>query len=145
MVVWCTIPEREAEPTSTKTKMTAAALKSGATIRMESLHFDADSSRIKPEFESSLIELYNLLIDNPELIVEIGGHTNGMPDHKYCDRLSGERARAVADWIIDKGIDSKRVTSKGYGKRKPIATNRSLEGRRKNQRVEVRMVEGGSE
>lgn len=139
MIVYCTIPEREPEPIVTP-ELTAEALRSGATIRMERLHFDADSSTIKKESIPSLLELYRLMDDNPELIIEIGGHTNGLPEHDYCDRLSTARAKAVAEWIVLKGIREDRVFYKGYGKRQPIASNRSLEGRRRNQRVEVRMI-----
>jgi outer membrane protein OmpA-like peptidoglycan-associated protein len=88
----------------------------------------------------TLEELYQFLYDNPTIVVEIGGHTNSLPADEYCDRLSEARAKATADYIIAKGIDEKRILYKGYGKRQPIATNMTPEGRRRNQRVEVRIV-----
>ncbi len=58
-----------------------------------------------------------------------------------CDRLSSARAASVADYLNDKGIDRGRIASKGYGKREPIATNSTVVGRRKNQRVELKVLE----
>lgn len=60
---------------------------------------------------------------NPNVIVEIGGHTNGIPSHEYCDRLSTERAKAIVDYLSNKGIARKRLQYKGYGKRNPVDTN----------------------
>ncbi|MDX1406875.1 MAG: OmpA family protein, partial [Saprospiraceae bacterium] len=127
--------------TSLIPELTVDALRSGAAIRMERVQFDADSSRITTESIPTLRALQHFLADNPAVKVEIGGHTNGLPEHDYCDRLSTARAKAIADWIISQGISSSRITYKGYGKRQPVASNATLEGRRLNQRVEVRMVE----
>ena len=107
---------------------------------MEQLFFEADSSNINDQSKPTLTELYQFLYDNPTIVVEVGGHTNGLPEHEYCDRLSTARAKSVATYIVQQGIDEKRVYYKGYGKRKPIATNRTPEGRKKNQRVEVRIL-----
>ncbi len=112
----------------------------GATIRIDNLYFPADSTSFKTESYQELNELYEYLKRNPSLKIEIGGHTNGTPPHEYCDRLSTGRAKAVADYLADKGIDRSRLTYKGYGKRKPIATNKTKEGRTKNQRVEFRIL-----
>lgn len=73
--------------------------------------------------------------------MEIGGHTNGNCDHPYCDRLSQDRAKTVANYLIQKGISIDRVRFKGYGKRKPVASNATLQGRKKNQRVEITILE----
>jgi outer membrane protein OmpA-like peptidoglycan-associated protein len=121
-------------------ELTAENLEKGEAVRMEQLQFQADSSAIDPSSVPTLEELYAFLYDNPTIVVEIGGHTNGLPEHDYCDRLSAARAKAVADYIVDKGIDAKRIVFKGYGKRQPIATNMTPEGRKRNQRVEVRIV-----
>jgi outer membrane protein OmpA-like peptidoglycan-associated protein len=121
-------------------ELTAENLEKGEAVRMEKLLFEADSSSIDETSIPTLEELYAFMFDNPTIVVEIGGHTNGLPEHDYCDRLSSERAKAVASYIIGKGIDEKRILYKGYGKRQPIATNMTPEGRRRNQRVEVRIV-----
>jgi outer membrane protein OmpA-like peptidoglycan-associated protein len=121
-------------------ELTAENLEQGEAVRMEQLQFDADSTSINSSSLPTLDELYNFLYDNPAIVVEIGGHTNGLPEHDYCDRLSNDRAKAVADFIISKGIEPKRLIYKGYGKRQPVATNQTPEGRRRNQRVEVKIV-----
>ena len=77
---------------------------------------------------------------NEDIVIEIGGHTNGLPEHDYCDRLSTARAQSVAQYLYEKGIPVDRIGYKGYGKRKPVATNSTVDGRRKNQRVEIKIV-----
>jgi outer membrane protein OmpA-like peptidoglycan-associated protein len=121
-------------------ELTASRLASGEPIRMEKIQFDADSTVIKPEAVPSLDELYEFLYDNPTTIIEVSGHTNSLPADDYCDRISSERAKSVADYLVNKGIESRRVISIGHGKRKPIATNQTPEGRKKNQRVEIRLI-----
>lgn len=120
--------------------LTAGRLRSGQTIRLEKLYFDADSSNIKKISKPVLNELYQFLADNPFIVVEIRGHTNGIPSNEYCDKLSTARAKSVAGYITQKGIDPKRVVYKGYGKREPIASNKTPDGRRRNQRVEVKIL-----
>ncbi|MEM8909437.1 MAG: OmpA family protein, partial [Bacteroidota bacterium] len=120
--------------------LTARNLRRGQTVRLEKLYFDADSSSIKPESIPVLDELYEFLKENGSIVIQIGGHTNNIPSHEFCDRLSTARAEAVARYITQKGIDPKRVLAKGYGKRKPVFTNKTKEGRRKNQRVEVKIL-----
>ncbi|MCB0574732.1 MAG: OmpA family protein, partial [Saprospiraceae bacterium] len=87
-------------------------------------------------------ELYLFLLNNPDVTVEIGGHTNNAmwPDSAFANQLSTNRAKAVAHWLVTKGIDSNRVQFKGYGWTKPIEPNITEEGRRKNQRVEITIL-----
>jgi len=87
--------------------------------------------------------VYSFLKEYIDVSVEIGGHTNGTPPHKYCDKLSKERAKAVAQYLVRKGIPANRLKYKGYGKRKPIANNLTKEGRIKNQRVEIKILKIG--
>jgi outer membrane protein OmpA-like peptidoglycan-associated protein len=124
-------------------ELTATKLATGEPIRMEKIQFDAASTVIKPEAIPSLDELYDFLYDNPTTIIEVSGHTNNLPADDYCDRISTARAKSVADYLISKGIEPRRVISIGYGKRKPIAPNQTPEGRKKNQRVEIRLIKIG--
>jgi outer membrane protein OmpA-like peptidoglycan-associated protein len=119
----------------------AEELNVGQILRIEQLQFQADSSHIEPESYEVLDGISTFLAENERIIIEIGGHTNGLPDHEYCDRLSTARAQSVAEYIYQKGIPQDRVSFRGYGKRLPIATNQSIEGRRKNQRVEVKILQ----
>lgn len=117
-----------------------ALLKVGETLRMNELYFKADSTEVSPESFQVLDEVLAFLKVHNSVIVEIGGHTNTIPPHEYCDKLSTDRARNVAAYFYDAGIPPNRLSYKGYGKRSPISNSDSLEGRRKNQRVEIKIL-----
>ncbi len=112
-------------------------------IRLKNFYFEADHSDIKKESTKVLDELYIFLRDNPEVKIEIGGHTNSLPKHEYCDRLSLARAKAVRSYLVNKGIAPNRLLFKGYGKRRPVTSDTSLEAQRKNQRVEIKILSLG--
>jgi outer membrane protein OmpA-like peptidoglycan-associated protein len=120
-----------------------AKLTKGQIIRTDQINFPADSSTITKSSIPVLTEVYNFLASNPSVTVEIGGHTNGTPTTEYCDRLSTERAKAIVDYLVGKGINRKRLQYKGYGKRFPIDTNKTAAGRKKNQRVEIKILSVG--
>jgi outer membrane protein OmpA-like peptidoglycan-associated protein len=115
-------------------------LESGQTIRMRLLNFDPDSSSLKPDALPMLDELYDFMTENGSVAIEIAGHTNNQPSDAFADQLSTARAKAVADYLFAKGVDPKRVVFKGYGKRLPLVPNTSPEGRRTNQRVEIKIL-----
>ncbi len=121
-------------------ELRGADLKEGQTIRIDKLYFKADSAVIVESSNAVLQDLYTFMSKNPEVSVEIGGHTNGLPPHEYCDKLSAARAKVVYDYLIQKGIPATRLQYKGYGKRQPVDTNATVDGRRKNQRVEVKIL-----
>ena len=101
-------------------------LKKGQVIRIEKLFFQVDASSIQQESYQELNNLFDFLSENNDVVVEIGGHTNSVPtEHWYCDSLSTERAKAVAEYLSGKGIDASRLQFKGYGKRKPLYSNRN--------------------
>ena len=112
----------------------------GQIIKIEQLYFDADSSNFTSGSFYVLDEIYNFLVSNPHIVIEIGGHTNGVPGKQYCQTLSLKRARAVAGYLYQKGILDSRIIYKGYGKERPIASNRTIIGRQKNQRVEIKIL-----
>ena len=106
-------------------------------IEIKNLYFEADTSTITEGSEEVLLEVFDFLKDNDDITIEVGGHTNGVPKHAYCDKLSRERAKEVASYLVRKGIQPIRITYKGYGKRRPVASNQTPMGRKKNQRVEI--------
>jgi outer membrane protein OmpA-like peptidoglycan-associated protein len=89
-----------------------------------------------------LDELFDFMTENSAVMIEIAGHTNNLPSDAFADQLSTARAKAVADYLATKGIDSKRLVYKGYGKRLPLVPNTSAEGRKTNQRVEIKILKG---
>lgn len=117
-----------------------STLRKGSTFQLRNLYFDADKYTIKEECIPSLETVYRFLLENPDVIIEVGGHTNNRPSDDFAKTLSNDRAKAVADWLIRKGIPKERVQYKGYGKTQPIDTNLTPEGRKRNQRVEFKIL-----
>lgn len=118
-------------------------IKTGAIINVKNLYFKADTSTIDKESYAVLDEIYEFLKSNKNVKVEIGGHTNGIPPHEYCDKLSAIRAKAVYDYLVNKGIPKEQLTFHGYGKRSLIASDSTPAGRTKNQRVELKILSLG--
>ncbi len=116
-------------------------LKKGQIIQVNNLYFDADSIKVNPKSLPALEELASFLKFYPEVTIEIGGHTNDRPPRAFCDSLSEARAKSVAEFLYNQDIPMKQVQYKGYGKREPIANNRHAEGRRRNQRVEIKVLD----
>ena len=114
--------------------------KVGQTILVKNLQFDADSIKIPPRSYEAMAELLDFLVENGDLTIEIGGHTNGQPAKEYCDYISNARAKTVADYLIQRGIGSNRLKYVGYGKSKPLMSNRTAYGRKQNQRVEIKIL-----
>ena len=121
-------------------ELTAETLRSGEVIKLEKIYFQPDSTQMEATSIPTVDELFDFLEENPGIVIEVGGHTNNIPSHEFCDQLSSARAKSVAQYLVDKGISTRRITYKGYGKRNPIATNATPEGRAKNQRVEIKIV-----
>ncbi len=139
------IPEKKDTPavvTKRKilTELDRSKLRRGQIIKIEQIYFLADSPTIIDSSYEVLDELQQFLAENKDVKIEIGGHTNGLPEHEYCDKLSTSRAKAVVDYLNRKGIPSSQLNYKGYGKRRPIAPNNTEKGRVKNQRVEVKIL-----
>lgn len=117
-------------------------LQKGKVLRFTNIYFRADSTNITKESYPSLNDIYSFLSKNADVVVEVGGHTNGLPESDdYCDKLSSLRAKSVANYLTKKGISVERVKYKGYGKRNPIDTNKTIAGRKRNQRVEIKILD----
>jgi len=135
--------ERETKPeiiVAVQELSTATNLEVGQVLQVEKLYFKADAADIKEESYPVLDEIYNFLINN-KVVVEIGGHTNSIPSADYCFKLSDSRAKTVAEYLYSKGIPQSQVSYKGYGKTEPIADNDTAQGRKRNQRVEIKILE----
>jgi OOP family OmpA-OmpF porin len=102
--------------------------------------YDFDSDKIKPEAFPMLDEAVVILKKNPEMNVEIDGHTDNTGSAAYNMTLSERRAKSVMNYFVDKGIESERLTTKGFGFTQPAASNDTEEGRAKNRRVELTPV-----
>ncbi|MFZ4427121.1 MAG: OmpA family protein, partial [Saprospiraceae bacterium] len=118
----------------------AGKLQAGQVIPLEQVRFEVDSTNFNERSLPMLNELFEFMVKNPGLNIEIGGHTSNLCSDVICDQISSARAKSVADYLVRKGMDPIRVSSKGYGKRQPIASNDTQEGRTKNQRAEVKIL-----
>ena len=113
-------------------------LEQGTVVRMKTLHFSVNSAVIRSESYAELDRLLAAALKNDHKLT-IEGHTNTRCEKKFCERLSRSRARRVAKYLIDNGVDAKRISWKGYGKEFPIAPDGTEAGQKLNQRVEVRV------
>jgi outer membrane protein OmpA-like peptidoglycan-associated protein len=111
-------------------------------IRLQNINFDTGKATIKPESFPVLGEVAKILQQYPTLQIEIGGHTDNRGSAALNEKLSGDRAQAVLDYVKQNfpQIASSQFTSKGYGPTRPIAPNSSNLGRAKNRRVEFKVL-----
>ncbi len=137
-------PQPPAKPIVTaeapKSGIDRSKIKKGDIIRLNKIYFEANKYDITEASTPALEEVLTFLKGNPDVFVEIGGHTNNRPSTEFADELSANRAKAVAIWLNKQGIPLERVKYKGYGKRYPIASNETPEGRSENQRVEIKIL-----
>ena len=101
------------------------------------IHFDTGKSTIKPESEPIIEQIVQLLKDNADLKLSVEGHTDNVGDAKRNLKLSEERAKSVVVALTKAGIQVGRLSAAGFGQDRPVADNRSEEGRAKNRRVEL--------
>jgi outer membrane protein OmpA-like peptidoglycan-associated protein len=111
------------------------------TMVLNNILFDFDKATLKPESYIELEKLYKFLSENPNLIIEIGGHTDNIGTKEYNQILSEKRAKAVYDYLISKNINANRLKYKGYGDTMPIADNSTEEGRQLNRRTEIKILD----
>lgn len=102
--------------------------------------FDFDKSVLKPEGRRKLDVLMSRLADSSVEVVVAVGHTDSIGTNAYNQRLSERRARAVSNYLIEKGLPKEKIFTEGKGESQPVASNASKQGRAKNRRVEVEVV-----
>lgn len=110
----------------------------GLTLRLD-IHFDTNRSEIRAESFPELDRAARMLVEHPSLRLEVGGHTDAVGGDRLNERLSQARASAVLEYLVDAGVEADRITARGYGESRPLASNDTEEGRAQNRRVEVRL------
>jgi len=100
-------------------------------------NFAFDKSNLTPAGKRLVDEAARVLKDNPSVHVSVDGYTDSIGSDAYNQRLSERRAETVAAALVEDGIDRSRLDVRGFGKSKPIADNRTPEGRARNRRVEI--------
>ncbi|NCU11237.1 MAG: OmpA family protein [Sphingomonadaceae bacterium] len=102
--------------------------------------FDVGSSTLKPEFRATLDKVAESLIQYPDSLVDVYGHTDSTGSDAFNQTLSENRARTVMNYLITKGVPAARLRSQGFGETMPVADNGTAEGRTRNRRVEIKIV-----
>lgn len=111
-----------------------------AAVVLKNIFFEINKFDIKPASQTELDKLVQLLNENPALKIEISGYTDNVGKPADNLLLSINRAKAVVNYLVSKKIDSKRLTAKGYGAAKPVADNKTEEGRAINRRTEMKVT-----
>ena len=111
-------------------------VKVGLKVTLNNIYFDFDRYTLRPESKPAIDRVNKFLNDNPNIKVELAGHTCSLGSEPYNQKLSENRANAVREYLIVNGGKSKRIESMGYGELKPLVSNATEEGREKNRRVE---------
>ena len=106
---------------------------------MDDVLFDFDRSTVKPEAGAILDRLIAFMNENKDKKVNLSGHTDNVGTEAYNLKLSERRVASVKDYVVKKGVDGGRVSGQGFGESKPIADNKTREGRAKNRRVEIKV------
>jgi outer membrane protein OmpA-like peptidoglycan-associated protein len=132
---------RQRSPDSTYEKnIPLQPIEVNASIVLNNIFFDVNKFDLKPESQVELDKLLQLLTENPTLKIEISGHTDnaGKPADNLA--LSVNRAKAVVNYLTIKGIPANRLIAKGYGETKPMADNKTEDGRALNRRTEMKVT-----
>lgn len=132
---------KKAEILTTKEiKLDSIDYKVGNTVALENIFFEFDKAALLPSSMPELKKLIDVMTDYPYLKIEISGHTDNVGTDAYNEKLSQARAKSVVDYLVSKDVDPNRLSYKGYGSKKPVATNETDEGRSINRRVEFTVI-----
>ena len=121
-------------------KMVALAESVDKTIVLENIFFETGSARLLPSSHPELNKLVWTLRNNAGMQIEIRGHTDNVGSDHDNQSLSEARAKSVYQYLIDRGIASTRLSYKGFGETKPVASNETHEGRQQNRRTEFVVI-----
>jgi outer membrane protein OmpA-like peptidoglycan-associated protein len=116
-------------------------IKAGKSVVLKNVFFDTDKFELKDASKTELNKLAQLMKENESMRIELSGHTDNQGNASANMVLSENRAKAVYEYLMNKGIDPKRMTFKGYGSTKPIADNNTEIGRAQNRRTEFMVLE----
>ncbi len=113
-----------------------APIEVGAVVKLSNIFFETGKATLKPASFPELDRVVTLLTENPTVKIEIDGHTDNVGKKETNMKLSASRAKSVENYLEKKGINTDRVTSKGYGDTKPVTSNATKAGKAQNRRVE---------
>jgi len=110
-------------------------------IVLENIYYDLDRAEIRDDAAQELDKLVDLLLDNPEINIELSSHTDSRADDNYNMNLSKQRAKSAVNYLIMRGVDRSRLVARGYGESKPIIPNAGTEEEhQRNRRTEFKVT-----
>jgi OOP family OmpA-OmpF porin len=108
------------------------------TYIIEGVHFAFDSAELNSSAYATLDQAAAGLRNQPDVPYEVAGHTDSIGSDAYNQDLSERRAASVRDYLVQQGVSSGQLTTRGYGESSPVASNDTDSGRAQNRRVEIR-------
>jgi cytochrome c oxidase subunit II len=133
------VPLKAVQPTEFSASAVAEA-KAGEVLNLKHVNFATGKAVLTPESTTELDIVVDAMTKNPDMTVEVGGHTDNVGVEDKNKALSESRAKAVVDYVVSKGIDIKRMTAMGYGSSSPISDNSTVEGKKMNRRTEFKII-----
>jgi outer membrane protein OmpA-like peptidoglycan-associated protein len=122
-------------------KLEVSKAEVGKTFIIDNIYYNTNSAELTKESRIVIEAFSNYLKENPEIKIEIQGHTDNVGKAKDNEALSANRSNSIKFMLEELGVDGNRITAKGYGDSKPIAPNTNEEGRAKNRRTEFMIIE----
>ncbi|MES1930793.1 OmpA/MotB protein [Salinisphaera dokdonensis CL-ES53] len=124
-------------PMGTQVDARGCPIEKQAPIVLKGVTFEFDSARLTAQAESRLDNVAEALQSSESMQVRVSGHTDSTGSDAYNETLSQNRADSVKRYLVNEGIDGSRMTTRGYGESRPVATNETAAGRAQNRRVEL--------
>ncbi|MBR9997709.1 MAG: OmpA family protein [Cyclobacteriaceae bacterium] len=120
-------------------------LEVGKTFKLNNVLFNRATATLVDTAYAELDNVFRMMSDNPEIHIELSGHTDNQGNARKNLELSQARVDVVKDYLVSHGIQEERISGKGYGGTRPITSNRTEETRRLNRRVEFKVIQTGSQ
>jgi hypothetical protein len=109
-------------------------------FRLDNILYDFDKATLRPESAAGLEKLTTLMKDNPSLDVKILSYTDAKGTDAYNMNLSQQRAQSVVDYLVRNGVERSRLSAQGFGKKNPVADNKTDDGRQENRRTTFKII-----
>jgi outer membrane protein OmpA-like peptidoglycan-associated protein len=109
----------------------------GLIVNMSDVLFDTGKYTLRPVAREKLAKIAGIVAGHPGLKLDVEGHTDSVGGDAYNQTLSEQRGTSVRDYLMHQGMAATSVTSKGFGKTQPVASNDNAQGRQENRRVEI--------
>jgi OOP family OmpA-OmpF porin len=117
----------------------AQKVKAAVEIAAKNIFFKLGSHELLPSSYSALDEVAKILFENPDLLLDIEGHSDNVGTARINKQLSAQRATAIFEYLVSKGVVADKILTIGYGSEKPVANNATVQGRAMNRRVELKL------